>query len=113
LPVLTTRDRQPQGIDQAFSGPGSGCRSRRKTERRRTPAPRNLQPLTAVIITSIAVSSIVGGHPCAARSLRTARIIGRRGGRTDMDRTYDRYKYLPEMKDAVDRYDAFLVKLFA
>jgi integrase len=39
------------------------------------------------------------------------RLVNHVSARTDMEQVYDRYKYLPEMKDAIERHDRFITSL--
>lgn len=41
------------------------------------------------------------------------RLVNHISARTDMEKTYDLYRYLPEMRDAMEKWEAYLAKIIA
>jgi hypothetical protein len=41
------------------------------------------------------------------------RLVNHISARTDMERTYDLYRYLPEMREAMDKWETHIAKIIA
>jgi hypothetical protein len=50
---------------------------------------------------------------CAVPYTSRQRLINHVSSTSDVQKIYDRYKYMPEMRQAVEKYEAFFLSLVA